>query len=191
MFKNIKLLRELRKQSQYVEYDFDDFNSRNEAVIEMKAEKVEDLVSPFCIGDDLILTESFEKFLENSASPIEPHLAIDLKVNNAKNFSNEDRKAIKYAIKNHYTKKISLENDNLRRNMIDNIVLFIASIVVLALILVIEAVKFTTLIRQVLDILAWVLLWEVFDNFFLRRRVLRSAAIKNYQLLNMRVEFID
>ena len=191
MFKNIKLLKELREESTKIDYEFDNYNSRNEAEVLMKIENEDDIVSSLSMGEDLMVNESFETFISNSVSHIEPDKKIDLKISCENNIYDDEKTNIKNAIKNHYTKKISSINDDLHKNAIDNIFLTVASVAVLALIIVLSKFSYLTLLIEILDIFAWVLLWEVFDNFIFRRRELRKIAIKNYQILNMRIEFLE
>lgn len=191
MFKNIKLYKNLREESTKVDYEFDNYNSRNEAEVLMKIENEDDILSPLSMGEDLMVNESFETFINNSVSHITPEKKIDLKIKCENKISNHEKTNIKDAIKNHYTKKISSLNDDLQRNAIVNVFLSIASVAVLALIIVLSKFSYLKILIEILDIFAWVLLWEVFDNFVFRRSEIRRLAVKNYQILNMKIEFIE
>lgn len=191
MFKNIKLYKKLKEESTKIDYEFDNYNSMHEAEVLMKIENEDDIVSSLSMGEDLMVNDSFETFINNSVSHITPEKKIDLKIRCENRITEHEKANIKEAIKNHYTKKISSLNDDLQRNAIANIFLLIASVAVLALIIVISKFTYLQILIEILDIFAWVLLWEVFDNFVFRRSEIRRLAVKNYQILNMRIEFIE
>lgn len=191
MFKNIKLYKKLKEESTKIDYEFDNYNARHEAEVLMKIESEDDIVSSLSMGEDLMVNESFETFINNSVSHITPEKKIDLKIKCENKIDEHEKKNIKEAVKNHYTKKISSLNDDLQRNAIANIFLLVASVAVLALIIVLSKFAYLQILIEILDIFAWVLLWEVFDNFVFKRSEIRRFAIKNYQILNMKIEFIE
>lgn len=191
MFKNIKLLKKLKEESTKIDYEFDNYNSKNEAEVLMKIEDRDDIVSALSMGEDLIVNEDFDSFIKNSTSHITPEKKINLKIKCENKISADEKTDIKNAVKNHYTKKISSLNDELHRNAIVNIFLIVASVAILSIIIFLSQFSHLQILIEFLDIFAWVLLWEVFDNFVFNRSEIRRIAIKNYQILNMRIEFIE
>lgn len=191
MFKNIKLYKKLKEESTKIDYEFDNYNVRHEAEVLMKIEDRDDIVSALSMGEDLIVNEDFDSFIKSSTSHITPEKKINLKIKCENKISADEKTDIKNAVKNHYTKKISSLNDELHRNAIVNIFLIVASVAILSIIIFLSQFSHLQILIEFLDIFAWVLLWEVFDNFVFNRSEIRRIAIKNYQILNMRIEFIE
>lgn len=192
MFKNIKMLKELKNEFQQIEFENGEIiNENNEALIYVKADNKDDLVSKLSEGEDTIITSDFARFVNENTDNIKLEKHLNIKINNTKEFTREDKSMIKLAYRNYFEKKVSDINDRLYSNKVECIYLMILSVLALGLYALIKIVEKFSLFSEMILIIAWVFVWRTTENIFFERSKLRKEAIKYYKLLNARIDFYN
>ncbi|MGN1222704.1 MAG: hypothetical protein ACI4T1_01055 [Christensenellales bacterium] len=192
MFKNIKMLKELKNEFQQIEFENGEIiNENDEALIYVKAENKDDLVSKLSEGEDTIITSDFARFVNENTDNIKLEKHLNIKINNTKEFTREDKSMIKLAYRNYFEKKVSDINDRLYSNKVECIYLMILSVLALGLYALIKIVEKFSLFSEMILIIAWVFVWRTTENIFFERSKLRKEAIKYYKLLNARIDFYN
>ena len=192
MSKNIKMLKELKNEFQQIEFENGEIiNENDEALIYVKAENKDDLVSKLSEGEDTIITSDFARFVNENTDNIKLEKHLNIKINNTKEFTREDKSMIKLAYRNYFEKKVSDINDRLYSNKVECIYLMILSVLALGLYALIKIVEKFSLFSEMILIIAWVFVWRTTENIFFERSKLRKEAIKYYKLLNARIDFYN
>lgn len=192
MFKNIKMLKELKNEFQQIEFENGEIiNENDEALIYVKADNKDDLVSKLSEGEDTIITSDFARFVNENTDNIKLEKHLNIKINNTKEFTREDKSMIKLAYRNYFEKKVSDINDRLYSNKVECINLMILSVLALGLYALIKIVEKFSLFSEMILIIAWVFVWRTTENIFFERSKLRKEAIKYYKLLNARIDFYN
>ncbi|MBO5888677.1 MAG: hypothetical protein J6Q58_00880 [Clostridia bacterium] len=190
MFKNIKLLRKLKRDSYEIEYSSESkINKDDEAVICINAKDKTDIISKYSVGSDLTINSELSDYLKENADEIQIKHPLSIKICSDKEFSTEDKSKVKLALRNHFTKKVSDVNEKLYENevecwtMVFLSFLFLLGYVLLKIHLPIE------ILTEIVLIVAWVFVWRMTESIVFVRREMRREAIKYYRLLTARIEF--
>ena len=196
MFKNIKLLKELKNQSYEIELDDDaDYtNERNEALIYVNASQTSDIVSKFSAGEDLIINSELSSYLEEKVDYLDIKYPINIKINNAKDFDKNEKDKVKLSVRNKFTQKVSEVNEKLYTNKIECIVLTILSLLFLVAYIACRLIPNSIvgeIVSEIVLIISWVFVWRLVESIVFERRQMRKEAIKYYRLLNARIEFFN
>jgi len=190
MFKNIKLLRKLKRDSYEIEYSSESkINKDDEAVICINAKDKSDIINEYSVDTDLNIKSELSDYLKENADEIPIKHSINIKICSDKEFSSEDKSKVKLALRNHFTKKVSDVNEKLYGNevecwtMVFLSFLFLLAYVLLKIHLPIE------ILTEIVLIVAWVFVWRMTESIVFVRREMRKEAIKYYRLLTARIEF--
>ena len=176
-----KIDRDIRRKISYKEDD------DGKAVIEAKIENSNDIFSKFNYDDGDKLTPDFTDFLweKSRLVPINKDLRVNLYTNN----EIQDT-AVEKALKDHFkyeyieTKK---EMQHLKQFSLVNLIL---GVIALAVLLVLSNVLNNYILVTVIDILAWVFVWEAFDAFFLERSHKKRKLLYLQKLYSADVEIV-
>ncbi|MGN1405903.1 MAG: hypothetical protein ACI4WM_06505, partial [Erysipelotrichaceae bacterium] len=128
-------------------------------IINMAVLDDSDFISPFSMSEIPVINSDVAEFIENSTIGIPPKEKLKLIIHS--DCIDEDEKILyRKAIREYYRQRYESSRKELLRNRIAIIIMFIAGVIILA----ISIFKVNTLISsEVIDIIAWVLIWEAAD----------------------------
>ncbi len=163
-------------------------DSENRVIINMSIKDDSDFLSVFSESSNPVISSDVAEFLEHSTETVPLNELLTLRI-----FSNciDDHEKITYkaAIKEYYTEKYIINDRELQRNRTIAVWLGIAGIVVLALSVIMGCFTVGNVWPEVIDIVAWVLLWEAVDISLLESRVLKAKRLRYLSYLSMNVEY--
>ena len=85
----------------------------------------------------------------------------------------------------------ALESDRrLKRNAALALVMALLAAAILALYVCLELYSAGYVLLELIDITAWVFMWEAVDLFFLQRPVLKAEQIRAYRLFDAEISFV-
>ena len=189
MFRNSRI-NKLREKLNTID-DGDGFvcDEEDRAIINVGAENYDDIFSPYCFKGGDTLSSSLVDYLaqKSGAVPLDYDLTIRFHVKGA---SEEKRKEIQAAVKENYQSDVhAIERRMKRTTSFSLIFLFIGILVTTIYLFFVEmAPKATT---YVVDILAWLFIWEGIDAFFLDRRLLQLDRLKALRLGTAKIEIVE
>lgn len=94
------------------------------------------------------------------------------------------------AIRNYYQTEFKETKRELHKNFIQSVVMTIVSAIVFAIAITLGTTTQTSdVILNMLDVFAWVFMWEAVDLFFLQRPVLKKKQRKNTEFINAEILF--
>lgn len=129
-------------------------------------------LSPYSETNTPVISGEVAEFIENCANAAKIKDAFSLHIHSDCIDSNEQ---ITYdnAIRNYFALKLNAEHRDLRRNNILSLVFAIVGVLGLVFMILCDQLSLLQQIWiEVIDIFAWVFLWEAVDQFFIERRKL-------------------
>lgn len=157
------------------------------AVIEMRVRNDDDFLSDLSDGKSVI-AEEVADFLHDSMEAFAPKENLHLVIK-GDCISEEEGMLYTNAIREHATVRYKKVKRDLKRNsFISAILALIGTLGVVAMLLVTFLADFSV-IGELLDIFAWVFVWEAVDLFFLERRLMVAERTRCLRLFDAVIEF--
>lgn len=153
-------------------------------IIDMTVKNDDDFLSVYSTNETPVISTDVAEFIENSTHSISPRERFALHIHS--NCIDEGEK-IEYAaaIKEYYAEKYIANKKELNLNRIIISILTLAGIIVLALAFQIENAVWS----EVIDIAAWVLLWEAVDTAFFKSREIDLRRRRYLAYISMKVVY--
>lgn len=185
----IRALKELKRQMD-ARADSDEVERDEEgrAIVEMTVLRDEDFLSDFSAGKPVVSGEVAE-FVEESAMAFRPKEPICLKIY-SDCIDEEEEKVYSNALKEYYVRRYTENRRSMRRNRLAAAIMLLIGVVALAVVLTLSLLKRVEILVEVLDIFAWVFLWEAVDLFFLEGGVLRMKQLRFLRFIDAKIEFL-
>jgi len=154
-------------------------NIDNDGIINVNIKNNEQIISPYCENNNLLINSDFAEFLNNSVKdiPLSQNLTLQISSNNGNIYT------INTAVKNYYYKEFADTEYLLKINLKFSILTFIIGLFALALSLT-QLIIGHPLWAGTIDIFAWVFIWEAIDLFFFRRHQLKHQQYRNINFIN-------
>lgn len=192
---NRQKLKAYKRQLKSEIFDLDKelkYNESGEALIECKIGKAEKIFDKFDLAQDRSITDEFEKYLldEVEIIPLSDNVAINMYVD--EDFTEENEKQVKKAIKNHFSFKITSDKVKMRNNNVMAGIFFVLGIICLALSPFIyqwSESTFMPLYESAL-ILIWFFLYEGAYMAFFDRSEIKEHRYNMLRLYNADVKFV-
>ena len=159
------------------------------AIINVGAENYDDIFSPYCYKGGDTLSSTLVDYLQQKSNAVSYEYDLTLRFH-VKNATEEKRQEIENAIKENYVNEARGIEERMHRTTIFSLLFLVLGLVFTALYLVLlhfVSTEFTYLI----DLFAWILLWEGTDAFFLDRRILKLNLVKAYRLATAKIEIVE
>ena len=147
-------------------------------------------LSVFSENDTPVIDHSVAEFIETSTHSVKPAERMTLKIRS--NCIDENEKTLYCrAIREYYTEKYAAVNRELKKNHWIAFLLGLFGVGVLAGAIVLEYFHESAIWAEVVDIVAWVFLWEAVDISFLETRKLKLDRYRYISYVMMDIEFED
>lgn len=155
--------------------------------IKMQVLNDDDFLSPFSMSEVPVINSEVADFIENSTINLPPKEKLKLIIH-----SNciDDNEKLLYdkAIKEYYQERYTSLRKELVRNYFAVAIMFIVGVIILT----ISIFKVNTLVKsEIIDIVAWVLIWEACDISFFTNRSLRIKEKRYKTYIDMEIVFKD
>ncbi len=188
MFDRIKKLREeSRAFDSSPEKPETDEDGR--ALVRLRVRNDDGFLSPFYAEGCPVISGETAAFLEQSVKHVRPENKVRFVIS-GNCVEETERPLYQKAIENYYRQEFSETRDQIRRNTAAGTVMTAIAVLVFLLAITLTALSAATLILDVLDVVAWVFLWEAVDLFFLQRPILRIKQLRNLQIATAKVDFV-
>lgn len=153
-------------------------------IVNMTVKNDDDFLSVYSTNEIPVIATDVAEFIENNTSSLHASDPLTLRI-----YSNcideSEQKDYREAIKEYYTDKYIVNEKELKRNRIIIFLLMIAGVITLALAFRINS----NIWSEVVDIAAWVFLWEAVDIGTFKNRELRLKRKRYLAYMSMKVEF--
>ena len=160
------------------------------AVVSMTVSNDDNFLSTLSGLDGAVISGEIAEYLENSTADLKASEALTLRIYS--NCIDKDEETIyPEAIRKYYKKKHVGVNRSLSRNFMISTYLAILGIFTLLAAIFIEMNYASVLWAEVVDIVAWVLLWETTDVMLFRSHELRMQKKRYSAFADIKVEFYN
>lgn len=159
-------------------------------IVNMMVKDDSDFLSVFSESQTPVISSSVADFLENTTRSLSSKEQITLRVK-SDCVDKEEREIYPKAIKEYYAEKYVANEKELVRYKITAMILAILGVLTLAVAIFISEKFGSPLWSEVIDIVAWVLLWEAVDIMAFRSRNQRLLRWRYLAFIDMKVEFYD
>ena len=189
MFRTFKQLRKINK-SKLSDDEWYEEDSSGRGIIDVGAENYDDVFSYYDLDGENVLDREFDQFLEAKADaiPLKQELALHFHVKNA---SEVKRDEIDKTIKNHYKRELRALNRKLHRNTIFILYMLAMFGVFLGLLVLAEVFAAPSVVQYIVDIAAWVFLWEAVDQWFMHRQEIKHELLKKYRFIRADIKVYE
>ena len=159
-------------------------------VVNMIVKDDSDFLSVFSESETPVISSEVAEFIENRTMTMPPKEQFTLKIHS--DCIDDDEKVLyRGAIKEYYSEKYLANKRELKRNNIIVLLLTIAGILALSLRIILEYVTKSLIWVEVIDIAAWVFLWEAVDISVFGNRALRFKNKHYLSYMSMNVEYVE
>ena len=158
-------------------------------IIQMNVKDDANFLSEFSESATPVISTEVAEFIENETNAVPPNEDFTLQVYNDC-IDDREEKVYSAAFKEYYMQKYIANEREIKRNRFAVLLLGIAGILVLAAELIFDYRVGNALWSSVIDIVAWVLLWEAVDIGVLEARVTAIKRKRFLAYLSMKTEYI-
>ena len=140
-------------------------DNNDEVVINIKADNEEQIFSSYNYDNKTSLNSELSNYLWENAKLAPPYKKLKLQVYCNKHI---DKNEVNSAIKSHYRREYIEVKDEIKKTRLFSTVCLFLGIISLLILLAINKLSNTYLTSSVMDIVAWVFVWESVDGFFFK-----------------------
>ena len=179
--KKKEYIKKLKEQYQVI------LDDEGRSFININIDKEEDILSSFNT-DKPIISSSLAEFINNQLRPMVIKNGIHINFNCSEVVKVEEDK-YKEAIRNYYNHDLIDKNREISRNKIISIVMGIVGTIILTLSIVFSFFENLVIFASIIDIIAWVFLWEAVDLYVLQRPKIEMEELRDYEMANALITF--
>ncbi len=145
-------------------------------------------LSPYSTLDAPIISDEMADFLEHSVKHISPKSKIHFIIK-SKTIDENEKKIYPLAIKNYYGSEFVEITRDLNHNKWLSIIMIIIGAFFFALDIFLGHFNSTDVLLNIIDVIAWVFVWEAVDLFVLQRSSLKLKRHRCYELIHSKLSF--
>ena len=147
-----------------------------------------DFLSSFSEGENPVISDEVAAFLENSTVTLPPAQPLALHIHSS---CIDEREQVEYrnAIKEYYTSQYVANENERRRNRRIVLLLALCGILILSMAIFLEYRAESLIWAEVIDIAAWVFLWEAVDIGTFRNHELRVNRLRYLSLIEIKIVY--
>ncbi|MEG1535591.1 MAG: hypothetical protein RR416_01320 [Clostridia bacterium] len=186
MFRGIKRIVAMNKE---VEKSVEQRDENGLLLLNMTVLDDSNFISPFSYHEAQTLSEDASNFLDKALKPARYKEDIHLQIH-SNVIDDEEKQVYAQAIKTHYYECYIAEKQNIKRDVILAAFMLLAGVAFLALMLLANHFWSSAITNEILDIIAWVFMWEAADIFFLERKVSTWKQQRNISLCKAKITFL-
>lgn len=157
-------------------------------IVDMNVKDDTDFLSVFSANDTPVISNEVAEFLENSTHSIRPNEPLTLRIK-SDCIDETEQQIYKDAIKEYYTERYTANERELKIHNRIALWLAILGVLVLGFAIFWEYAIESVLWAEVIDIVAWVFLWEAVDIKFFKTRELALQRKRYAALISMKIQY--
>lgn len=162
-------------------------DSAGDAVVNIKAEKPEQIFSAYNFDSREKLNDELGDFIMDKAKfvPVNKDIRIKLYTD-----PSVDEIEVEKAIRNHFKKEyIEIKNEK-KHNLVFSFAMLLLGLFSLAFQLVMHKFFYNVYAYIIVEIATWVFFWEAVDSYFLQRASLKRKSITLLKLYSAQIEVV-
>ena len=188
MFDRLKAFRalaeEIREKDRKAEKQADAAGARH--TVRVSVQNGDDFLSPLSPDGAPVISEETASFLSNSVRHLRPDTALRFEIEE-KGIDRTEREVYEKAIRNYYHGEFAEVMRELRRNAIVSAVMTAAAALIFALAVIFDRMGADIVLLNMIDVVAWVFMWEAADIFLLQRPTLKLRRWRSFQMIRAEI----
>ena len=188
MFEKVKSIKELSKEINHINSKCIDEEGRH--IIKINVSDDTNFLSPYYLNDSPIISSDTASFLEHSIKHLTPATKLHF-VFVSNQINDEEKKIYEKAIDNYYHLEFLELTRSKKRKTIYSIIMLMVAIAIFALVLTLNYFNVKQLFLNLIDVAAWVFMWEAVDIYFFQRSTIRISQLKCLDIMTAKISFID
>lgn len=188
MIKSLKALKtemDLRRCKQHLKTD-----EEGRVLIDLRVRNDDDFLSPYGMGKNSVLSEEASGFIEHSVKNLPAETSLHFRIHSDVITKREQKKYAE-ALREHYADSYERAEQEKRRFYRIAWIMAMVAVVALSVMIGMEisGVRSAVLV-EIIDIFAWVFMWEAVDITFLECTVLRMKQKRYLRLSDSVIEYL-
>ncbi len=159
------------------------------AIIDIAVDDLDDFYSPYSPKGYKLLNPDMIEYIDEYSKNIPSSQEVVLRIT-ATNKTEEAKKRIQKTIRRTFVERIANINAELKRNLLSAIVFMAVGVLFLVGLIITNELNLGSTINEILDIIAWVFVWESVDIFFMERHKKRVEKLRYAKLAVAQIEFV-
>ena len=166
-----------------------DYDKDGRVIVEVQVTDPECLLSPYKEDKEIISGET-ATFIDNlvKSAPIDKDLHLMI---SCKNYTPDKREVYKKAIENYYVNEFADKDRQLVHNLFMAITMLVLGVMCFALLYFMNIWEAPWIICELVDVAAWVFVWETVDLLMIRRVILKWQQKKDLKIIFAKMSFKD
>jgi hypothetical protein len=159
-------------------------------IVDLRVINDESFLSPYSTKGHNIISEELSDFIEHSLSPVPSDKPIHFRIFSDV-ITDEEQKEYRKAIHSHYADKYRYTCIQKKNLLWLALIMAIVAVAALGFMIGIDIVgKRTEIFTEIVDIFAWVFMWEAVDIFFLECTMLGFKQKRYLRLYESEIEYL-
>lgn len=158
-------------------------------LLDMTVKDDSDFLSVFSESDTPVISSAVADFIEARTRSVPLGEELTLRIH-SDCIDDQEQVIYRKAIKEYYTEKYIANRREIHRNTLISVALLIFGVLMLAIAIGIGYREGSAVRAEVVDIVAWVLIWEAVDITFLENRSLRWQEKRCLACIDMKIEYV-
>lgn len=183
MFNFIKHLKRRKKLTREFKHD-----KNGNALVEIGIKDKTEVLAPFALDGKETINVEFANLLDNVSKSIPPKENMHLKLKCEK-LTDKEKQDFSMAIKNYYFNSLIDNQRKLHNNSLIFWSMIAISLLFLAILFIANHFGAPWIITEVLDIIAWVFVWEAVDLLAFQRSIYQYEMNRDLVLYKMKISF--
>lgn len=160
-----------------------EFSKSGKAIIDLCINDADDFYSPYCSKNYKLLKPEVEEYIASYTTNVPIVDDYEFIIRSKEELSAVDKERITKTIKRTYAEKIADVNVELKKNLLQSIIFMFVGLVFMVMYLVLLKFDVDVVYTYILDLVAWVFLWESVDVFFMKRFTYKRQRAKFKKIL--------
>lgn len=156
------------------------------AIIEVSLPSQQDFYSPYSVKGDDTLHPELDNYILEAERNIKLNKKLKINIYTDKDETTSHQQ-IKKAFRMHYASKLATAESQLRKDLFISLIFLVTGILFLGLYLVSIFHDWHLAVSSILDIVAWVFLWEFVDKFAIQNSFTRLQKKRYLRLVKAEV----
>ncbi|MCD8373354.1 MAG: hypothetical protein LUD27_08665 [Clostridia bacterium] len=183
-FKEIKQNIEARNAGREFRRDED-----GRAVVELCVRDDSDFLSPYSSSSNSVINSEVAEFIDTSVRPLKADERVRLEIHSDE-ITADEQKVYTSAIHSYYAEQYKSNSLERRRLLILAIAMAVIGVIALAAAITLIACE-REIIGDVVEIVAWVFLWETVDILCFQRSLLRAKQMRCLALADCPIDYLS
>lgn len=163
-------------------------DEKGRVIVNMNVGDDSNFLSVFSVTEKPVISGEVAEFLDYSTQLLLPDTAITLRIH-SNCIDADEQKIYTAAIRQFYREQYFVAEKEQKRNSLAAAFLLLLGVVCLGWMVATEAVFGSAVWSEVIDIAAWVFLWESVDIHFFQNRKLKIRKKRCLSFINMHIEY--